>query len=233
MPLPPQPSSSIPHAGLPPKVVERVRVLGHQLAAFAEALKTLRGWAEKGRLTNAELAAFPDFVLPESFAVDITVPETAPEQWTVESSVSQPWTSPRAFSVLHLPGLKRSWQGLLRGALLADLWRRLPHCWVVDHAALPPHAAIAGLGLARWSDFARLQGASERFQITLRDGERRLDSTCGKAEWEQAAAELVTSPPGTAMIELLGPAPAQRWQAAYGLTGGRWEILDLMRIKHS
>jgi hypothetical protein len=207
---------------LPPKVEQRVAVLGHQLAAFAEALGILRNRVAKGRLVNGELATFPAFALTESFTVELTVPEAAPEAWTVVAEAGLAWTAPRACALLHLPGLKRSWQGLLRSHLLAELWQRLPRCWVVDHPALPPHAAIAGLGLARWADFARLRGSGDRFQIGLADRSWQLEPASRADEWEQTAAELAESAPGAAIVERLAASPAQRWRVSYQQIDGRW-----------
>jgi len=219
-------SNLIPLAALPPKVSRRVAVVGHHLAAFAEALGTLRVRVEKGRLANAELAVFPAFALPETFTVEVAVPEATPEQWTVVADEGLAWTSPRACALLHLPGLKRQWQGLLRGTLLADLMQRLPRCWVVDHAALPPHAAIAGLGLARWADFARLCDRGEGYQIRLEGRTWQLDAASSVVEWEQAAAQLAASASGSAVVERLGLAPALRQRVDFGLIDGRWELAE-------
>lgn len=218
-PLPP------PEVALPPMVAQRVAVLGHQLASFAEALLTLRARVAKGRLANAELVAFPDFDLPTTFSVELAVPVFEPDSWLVTTNESLPWTSPRARSLLHLPGLKKHWQGLLRATLLADLWVRLPRCWVVTNEPLPPHAAIAGLGLARWGDLARLRGSGWRFRITLPDTVLLLDDGSSPELWHETASRLSDAEPGTAVVETLVASTAEFYNVSYTRSNGRWEIV--------
>ncbi len=216
-------------ADLPPTVSQRIAVLGHQLALFAEALQTLRSRVEKGRLPQLDSAKFPpSYQLPDSFTVTISVPERDPTAWQLLIRTAA-WPDHRACALLHLPGLKRSWQGLLRQNVLADLWLRLPHCWLVDRAALPPHAALAGLGLARWTDLPRLRHTSDcSFALHFADANDSclLEPSTAETKWQQAAERLAQSSPNTIVMEARAQQPATNWLASFAHSSGRWTLTD-------
>ncbi len=221
---------------LPDRLRKRIAVLGHHLALFAEALTALRGRAEKGRLPEPLTAHvrlcldwLPQAAMPASFEVMLRVPESAPDDWTVTAAESPSFLSAAACTLLHLPGLRRMWGGWLRGNVLADLRRRLPRAWVLDHAAVPPYGAIAGLGLSAWAEWARLRSRGRTFEIRLAQEESALVLTPSSDEdiWREAARRLGATLPGRALIaELPGGAPPL-WRAGFAQQNERWEMTSL------
>ncbi len=222
---------------LPDRVRKRVAVLGHHLALWSEALGSLRGRVEKGRLPEPLAAharvAF-DRITQElsaaALSVNLHCPDEAPEDWTVSESGAPTSVSPSARALLHLPGLRRVWAGWLRASVLADLIQRLPRAWVVDHAGLPPQAAIAGLGIAAWSDFARLRASGRAFRVWVEQATLDLDADTDATLWRQTAQRLATAPPGSALISELPAASGAALSAAYVQQNNRWEMLSLRAV---
>ncbi len=225
-----------PAPELPARARKRLGALGHHLASFAEALAMLRARCEKGRLPEPLaaharlcLAGLPVSELTEAFEVALDVPADAPEEWTVALDEALPAASARACALLHLPGLRRTWGGWLRGSLFQELQTRLPRAWVVDHATIPPHGAIAGLGIADWSGLWRLRADGRTFRVRFQDDVSAVELTDAQSreDWEHTAQRLAAAPPGGAVVTELPKAPCRRWQARFTRREGRWEMEDL------
>ena len=220
---------------LPDRLQKRLAPLGHHLALLAEALATLRGRQRKGRLSEA-LAAhvglcldwLPEEALPEQFEVTLQAPADALEDWKVLPA-PRPWPlTPAACALLHLPGLRALWAGWLRGSVLEDLRQRLPRAWVVDHAAMPSHGAIAGLGLAAWEELARWRTSGRAFDVRFAEDAAVLALRPEGEEktWQEAARRLADTPPGKALVLEATAGSVVTWRAAFARSQQRWERIE-------
>ena len=65
------------------------------------------------------------------------------------------------------PALKTIWEKQLRGSHLEQLKKLIPFGWVVDPAALPPHAALPRLGVNSWDEVAALSQKLRRLVLKV------------------------------------------------------------------
>lgn len=222
----------------PDRVRKRIATLGHHLAAYAEALDALRARAGKGRLperlaphVGRLLDWLPCAAMPDAFQVALRLPGETPDHWQVMPGEAPPCAGAAARALLHLPGLQLLWAGWLRGSVLADLRARLGRAWLADPVPLPPHGAIAGLGIASWADWARLRGSGRVFELRFagQAGALRLSADETESRWRETAEWLASSAPGAALIaELPAPGTKDEWRAEFARQGQRWEMRDLV-----
>lgn len=215
--------------------MKRVRSLGHHVALWAEALRVLKRRVESDRLPvlwRGHLLhglAGVDADLPESMALKVLFPESDPAAWTVVSGPDETLAAlgAPARALLHLPALRKTWAGWLRGSVLEDLRSRLGRAWIVDPTALPPQGALPGLGIARWEDFWRLAGSGRGFRVRFADGDiRALDVEAAEAEWRALADRLAKCALGGAVVEELPVKPGPVMAVAFDLKEGRWEMRE-------
>ena len=217
-------------------MARRMASAGHHVALFGEALEALRRRAAKGRLPDAllshvrlALARLPETRMGDAFAVTIGLGEATdgkPFEWMLEDAGGSAELSLPARALLHLPGLKRTWSGWLRESVLADLLQRLPRAWVVEPLDMPPHGAIAGLGIAVWEDLWRLRESGRAFRVAWPEtGEKvELGADVAPGVWREAAARMAAAQPGRVWMEERPTLPT-RWSARYERTAeGRWEL---------
>lgn len=224
-----------PVAELPSRVLKRMGALGHHLNQWSEALEALRGRLEKGRLPEAwkehVRAGLPE--VGEAFErleVSIRVPEGDTASWVVESSREEavPALKAGARALLHLPALRKTWAGWLRESVLEDLQLRLGRAWVVDPTALPAHAALPGLNIARWGDLDRMAKGGRGFRISNRSGDLWVvDAESSETEWRGVSGYLAGCKMGDAVIDEMSGTGGQIWRAKFEVIEGRWELREL------
>lgn len=106
-------------------------------------------------------------------------------------------------ALLHMPGLQRSWQRVLRAAHLQMLRRVIPYSWVVDPAPLPPQAALPRLELHAWEDVAQLGRQARRLVLKVSGfsplawGSRGIviGHDVSSPEWQQAVQRALAEHP--------------------------------------
>ncbi|WP_395735510.1 hypothetical protein [Prosthecobacter sp.] len=163
-----------PIAELPRTQREAVESAGYRVMRWKAAREVLRARVDKGRIAG-ELGGFLSHWMalapahsPEGELWLSFDHSPVPMKLSLSGGNAALADSPLEQALLHLPALRGFWRQELRQKHFAALRAVVPQAWLLDPAAVPNGAVIAGLGTGSWEQIIQERGQQGEIH-SLRD----------------------------------------------------------------